>query len=570
MATATTTAELVREYEDDVLSGRVPAGTLVRRAVERQRLDMRLGSRRGLVFDEDAAADACAFYPLLCHTTGEYSGQPFELRRFQSWIVWVLFGWHREDGRRRFRHAFLSLGRGNGKSPFAAATMLQLVFADLPTEDRAEGYCFATKRDQAKIVFEEAKRMVENCPALRSAVTIHRLNMYSRDGSTLQPMGSDSKNTDGLVPHACVLDELHEWRDEYRPLYDKIETAMGKRRQPMMLAITTAGDDRSHLWLEMRERSDYVLSQVVSPPERWVGDDLFAYVAEVDQADDVFDEGVWAKANPMLAEPDSPVKIDHLRSMASKAKGNPLAESRFRRYHCNQLVRSVEKPIPPELFAKGRDEPPPLATGEPVYVGLDLARSRDMAAVAIVQPYMDDGVKRYGCRVHAWTCEQPGEDLQQSEAFARVRLADNVEVHPGNQIDYGSIRSFLLNLAETSWIKSIAFDDNWARETGQWMVNEAGLPALACPQTSRAYNEPVTRFLEELAAGRISHGNDPVLAWFANNLVVRTDARGLKMPDKLESKQKIDGMVALLMAFREALMAPEESNYYDDNDLEVI
>jgi len=225
-------------YAADVLGGRVVACRWVRLACERYVADRETGAARGLQFDEQAARMAIAFFGVLHHWKGEWAGQPIKLEPWQQFIIWNVFGWRRADGLRRFRTVYLEVARKNGKTTLAGGIGLYLAFVD--NEPGAEVYSVATKRDQARISHQDATQMVRRSPQLAREVTVFRDNLHSRtSASKFEPLGSDKNTLDGLNVHGVIADEVHAWPDG--GLWDVMETATGARRQPLMIAITTAG-----------------------------------------------------------------------------------------------------------------------------------------------------------------------------------------------------------------------------------------------------------------------------------------------------------------------------------------
>lgn len=562
----------VQRYIDGVLSGEIVAGKLVRAAIQRHVEDLETGPDRGLWFDEQAANDAIDFFPCIRHTTGEYAEEPFELRLFQMFIVWCLFGWKREDGFRRFRYAFISLARGNGKSPFAAALSLLLFAADTPIEPRAQVYSFATKEKQARIVWEEAYEQVGTSEGLKRLIVRLKNNMHiPSNGSKFEPAGSDSKKSDGWIIHGAVIDELHAWSEHHRGLHEKIETAMGKRRQPLCLTITTAGDDQSEIWHEQYEFN----VQVVTRDNGIESDQHFVYIAEVDRdqpceacggdgADqcetckgrgvvdvDIFDERNWAMANPMLLEPKSPVKISELRSFANKARILPSAANPFRRYHLNQLVASFYRLIPPELWASGNSRLSDLE-GRPCHGGFDWGWRNDLAGLALMFPFEEES--RYELKCWAWVPSESPHDLTR-EPWATWIDRGWLAVTDGNTTDVDAIYKTMGEIVRTYEVRSLAYDPNNAREFSTKCVNEWGIETYDFFQSCRRYNEPTRGFVDALRKGKLRHGGNPLLSWCAGNLTVREDSNEYIMPSKAKSSGKIDPIVAAIMAFSEAKFA---------------
>ena len=580
MIRATTNAEKVTDYVESVLTGRRAAGKLERYACQRYQADLVGLDDLGLRFDQSIAGMACDFFPLLLHSTGEYAGQAFDLAPFQRFIVWNLFGFRRKkDNLRRFRRAFVSMARGNGKSPFAAALLLMLFGFDYPHEPRAECYTVATKRDQARIVFDEIKRFVERQPDLKKLVKILRSNLtIPSTGSTLEPLGSDSKTKDGLIPHAIALDELHAWSHYHAELWEKLATALGKRRQPLLIAITTAGNEKSTVWREQYEAA----VDVVTPACPMRADDEFVYIAQIDEEDDPLDEATWPKANPLLES--GVVKLDYLRSAAAEAKNSAASLTSFTRYHCNRQVTSVDKLLPAELWARGSGELPDLA-GRECHAGFDWGWRDDLAAMALVFPLDKKTVevenpetdgdaqpaqeerRQYAAIVRAWCPTGAPRDMT-AEPWASWIKAGWLTVTPGDTTDTAAIYSQLKQDAATYGIKTIALDANNCREFGSQVKTLFGIEPFWFGQTAYKFNEPTHELVNSLKEGRFLHGDNGLLSWSASNLVVEADNRDYIRPAKKQARDKIDPMVALIMAISECQFAEKAppNPYANAND----
>lgn len=542
---------------------RIIAGRLVKLAVRRHVRDLKEAGRRGFWFSPAHAVEAIDFIESCCHHSKgqQFAGQPLRLCPDQKFIVWCLMGWRRaSDGLRRFQKAFLSMARKWGKSTFAAALMLLVLVFDNPLEPGAELYAVATKEAQAKIVHSEAKRMVKQSPALA-----RRLNVLSKSiecpalQSFFQVIGSDSDSTDGLNLHAAVLDELHAWRKHHRGLHEKLTTAIGSRLQPLVLTITTSGDDKSEIWQEEQLYAEKCVESVLTGTI--IDDTQFVFICCIDQGDDPFDERNWPKANPHIGVA---VTIDYCRNQANEARGKPTAVNKFLRYVCNVRTASSERAILPELWAAGNG-PPVETAGRRGFGAWDLGRSNDWAAVANVFPRSVtrdiDGQRKtvtaYDCRLHCWTCAESPLKLGQhpfSEFIARGFLT----VCDGDAVDFDAIESHILDLHQAHEIASWAYDRTFSEQLAQRLLNTHGLTVFPFSQSARFYNEPVRTMLKLLKAGLLLHGDDPCLGWQAGNLTIRRNARDEWMPEKLGSGHKIDAMVSLLMALSEALYHAEE------------
>lgn len=542
-----------------MLAGRRVAGKLERAAVERHLADLQNGKRRGIYFDEAEADRACRFFPLLKLTDGEWAGRPFDLQPFQRFIVWSIFGWRREsDKLRRFRRVWISVARGNGKNPFAAALVLLLLAFDNPVEPRAECYTAATTKKQARILFADVKAFVNAEGELRKLLDVRPDNLnVPATGAKLEILAGDGDVADGLRIHAVTVDEFHAWTSrKLRELWNKIVSALGKRRQPMLLVITTAGNEESELW---DEEHDWA-AKVVTQGNGIEADNLFVWIAAIDAGDDPFDERNWAKANPMLAP--GVVKIDHLRAEADKAKWNPAAKNIFLRYHCNTKVTSSTKLIPPELWALGAGPLPDLA-GQVCCGGFDWGWKDDLAALAFAFPIdvvQVGGVDlpRYALAVDAWIPERTSRNLAE-EPYATWIREGWLRVTPGDTTDVQAIHDRFSECQGLYEIRSVAMDPNNAREFGSRIVSVYGIEAYWFGQSHGKYNEPTRELLSALRQDRIRHGGNPLLAWAMDNVVASVDSRGYIKPDKALSKRKIDPACAVIMALSECLFGGDSA-----------
>jgi phage terminase large subunit-like protein len=565
MTSALPHAAKVQAFVDGVLSGEIVAGRLVVAAVRRHVEDLRTAKAHGLVFDAAAASRAIDFIQQLQHTTGEFDGMPFLLEPWELFIVWCLFGWKRaSDGLRRFREAFLSLGRGNGKTPFAAALLLFLMTCDQPIEPRAEVKIAATKRGQAEICFSECKRFIRKRPPLdRRCELLKHSIVYTPNGSSIQPLGKeDATSGDGFNLHAFVADEIHAWKEEHRDLWEKLETAMGKRRQPLAIVITTAGSDRSKLWLEQYGHSSKVVRGV------YADDAHFSFIAQIDEADgdlpadDPFDPNVWVKANPNLG---ISVKRDYLERLATKAKANPIERNKFLRYHMNVRVRARSKIIDLKQWLACRGEFT-LTPRSRAFLGLDLGWRDDLASLYGVYLLADGRLAVKGTN---WICEEASRDLD-GEPFASWIRAGRVRVTPGDTTDPDAIYAEVRRLKKAHQVESVAGDPNNARAPLIVLQNEIKVPTYEFFQSAKKYNEPLRVLLDLVKERRLVHDGDPVLTWAMDNLVVRQDSAGLMMPDKANSDEKIDPAVATLMALSESLYAERKPAGYESRGLRKL
>jgi phage terminase large subunit-like protein len=568
----TTTKRQVQDYIDGIRSGKIVAGRWLKAAIERHLWDLKHAEQRGYYFDEKLADLACYFFPTcLRFTKGEWAGRRFDLSESQLFIVWNLFGWRRKDGTRRFRYAYLTAGRKWGKSEFAAGLALLLTILDYPCEPAAEVYCAATKEEQARIVFNVAKEMARTSEILSSQCSnLAKAILVNADGyqanSFLKPIGSDSKTSDGLNIHGAVLDEIHEWRDRHLGLYDKLTTASGARRQPLIVMITTAGDDRSTVWNNIDSICTQALQDYRSDDP--IGDTYFAFIARIDDAwidangiehpaDDPFDSACWKKANPNY--PITP-KHDYLQEQANAARSGPIELNKFKRYCLNVKVTSNEKAIDDTLWSLAAGELSDWNKAEVVCGAWDLGGRDDLAAVSLVARF-HDGTDQAGENRYRYEIQSRSFINSENERdIAKEPWADYVRrglliVSPSELNDLkATCKQWWREYKTKDW----AYDPHTSRDVAQDLTSD-GLKCVEFYQNCSMYNEPLRTFLKALKAGAIRHDGNPLLAWCASNLVTTQNAKGEVMPDKRGSKEKIDPMVATIMAFRLASLAPQRA-----------
>ena len=314
-------------YMAGVLDGSVPACKAIRQAVERHQRDLVEGPKRGLHFDRAAADFVIKFFSFLQHSKGEWAGQPFKLEPWQMFLVWVLFGWKRADGLRRFRTAYIEVPRKNGKTTLMAGLGLFLLTAD--GEPGSEVYSAATKRDQAKLLWSEAVRMVRASPALSNMVQHWKSSdnlSVEATASRFMPLGADADTMDGLNIHAGLIDELHAHRT--RAVVDVLHTATGAR-QPLIVEITTAGFDQESIC--------YGTTTTRSRCWRNDQDDTwFAFIAGRTRRR-LDGSATWAKANPNLGVS---VKLNDLAQVRAGAR---CRHSRTLRVHLDQWTQQSDR-----------------------------------------------------------------------------------------------------------------------------------------------------------------------------------------------------------------------------------
>jgi len=535
-------------------------GRLVQLSRERNKRDLKEGGKRGIYFDEKAANRAVNFFQFLRHSKGEWAGQPFRLAPWQEdEIIRPLFGWRRRDGTRRFRTAYISVARKNGKSTLAAGIGLYLLTTD--REPGAEVYSAATKRDQARIVHGEAVRMVKASPPLKKYIQLYRDNIFMPGtGSKYEPLGADADTCDGLNIHGAIVDEIHAHKT--RAMWDILETGTGARRQPLQIAITTAGSNRNTICWELYDQAVKMLEAGRE------NDSLFAYIAEIEKDDDWKDPVCWVKANPNLGVC---VKLDGLLEQAEKAKDSPAFQNTFRRLRLNQWTEQSERYIDMGawLACAGHVDPEELR-GARCYGGLDLGSTRDLTALVLDFPVGDDGRKH---KILAWFW-LPKEGMAKRVKRDRVPYDVWVErglikLTEGNVTDYNVVRADIKAIRDRYRILELAYDPWHAREVATDLQDD-GLVMVEFRQGFKSMNEPTVAVLGLIVDHRIEHGSNPVLNWMAGNVAVKQDPTGSVKPDKSKSIERIDGIVALIMAHGRAALHKGAQSAYEAHGIRVF
>lgn len=530
----------VLAYAQGVLSGQVPACKWVRLACQRHIDDLATGHERGLWWDQHAADHAIEFFLFLRHSKSKWNDQPFELSPWQAFIVGNIIGWKRWDGLRRFRIAFVEVPRKNGKTTLAAGIGLYLFVCD--GEAGAEIFSAATKKDQARLVFDDAKAFVAKSPHLAAIITRWKAGLEIPEcRSKFEPLGADADSLDGLNPFVAICDEIHAWKS--RDLWDVLLTGMGARDQPLALPITTAGDFSESIYNELHTDVEQILEGVVAD------DQVFGYIATVDPEDDWRDPKAWAKANPNL---HVSLKEEDLATVIKRAERQPSSQNKIKRNRLGIRTAALDAWLRLDLWDKcSRPFDEAELLGRECYGGLDIANMSDLAAYVLAFPWgMDKGEPIYRLKCWFWcpndTDEPVGEKLRR-KLFPWVQ-SGHVELTEVIGIDQGRIGDVVLESATKYQVKDVCYDP-WNADAIAQRLLKSGLNAEKFHQSPKDFNEPCRAFERAIAQGRLFHNGNPVLRWMASNCLARTNGAGYIMPDRKRSRDKIDGIPAAIMAF---------------------
>jgi phage terminase large subunit-like protein len=541
--------DVFEQYLSDVVEGNVIAGKHVIAACQRHLDDIERSKRGELpyIFDKDRASKWIAAFPALFrHTIGDYAGSPFVLSPWQAFIIGSIGGWKDDTGKRRFRRAYTSIGRKNGKSTLAAG--LAILLADFDGEAQSQVYIGATKADQAKIIFHEAGRMIRKSPVLGkiSDIRVSQIN-FPRSDSFIRPLGSD-RAFDGLNPHGMIFDELHAWKELHRPFYDTLTTGSAARSQPVRFTITTAGDNKSLIW---KEENDYAINVANGTIKE---ETYFVYIACLDSEEELFDESAWVKSMPNIGVS---VSVDYVREQAREASVSPIAKNRFARYFGNIEVSSLERAIDPALWDACVKPLSDWRHADAVAVGLDAGGHNDLGSWCAIARFVD-GVRdngesdyRYELKSFCYMDEDTSRDLNEQPWYSWV-YTDKIKVTGGL---FAAMRDEIMQFMHQHNAKEIVFDPWNMRQMGEEFISN-GFDAMAMNQNRFNMHEPLNLLLDLIRRKRITHdGSQPIYRWALSNLIINTDASGKWMPDRKQSSEKIDPVVASIMALRRASLA---------------
>jgi phage terminase large subunit-like protein len=553
------------QYISDVIKEKIVTCKWVKLAVRRHIKDLKRANKDDsfpYYFDEEAAQKVIRFKQNLKHTKGEWADPArkdrnfFKLEPWQQFIDYVIFGWRKKDsGYRRFTRAYISVARKNGKTTNAAATGNYCAWADYPKEIGAECYCVATKRDQAKISWNDACRQVSANSVLAGKIRIHTNSMFiPGTASKFMPLGRDSKTEDGLNPHFALIDEYHaHLTDE---LLEIIATGMGARRQPLIYIITTAGFDINSPCRLEEEKAQKVLEGSI------VDESYFAIIYTLDEGDDWIDRNVWIKSNPNLGVS---VYENYLEDAIKKALDMPSKMNQVKTKNLNIWTQARTQWIVNEKWLRccGTFDIDNLV-GRACYSGLDLSSSLALTAlVHCFPPQMSGEPYKLICRFFL-----PENDIIERSQKDRIdykKWADNglLILTPGDVIDYDIIEQVIQEDHELYSIKEIAYDP-WKAQEIINHVSEFGIEMVPIFQRYSGMAVPTHEFEKAVMSATLATNNNPILTWMMACTEVKSDRQGNIMPMKPERDSTgkwIDGIVASIMAYYRASIA--EASVYE-------
>lgn len=530
------------------------------------------------MYDIKKAERAVKFISLLKATKGKMANKPLVLAPFQKKIIRDIYGTVRENGERQYEEAFILIPRKNGKSELIAGFLLYQLFMN--NEFGQEIYSCANSKDQAEIIFRICSQMIRSNKALsKRCKIIDSLQRIVRadTNSFYEAISSDAPTKHGLNATFVVYDEIHE--SKKRDLYDVMHTSTGARTEPLFITITTAGESEEGIWFELYTHAKNVLNGTIE-------DDTFYPVIfelendcdwkEIGEPAEYNDDGEeisaptgWYRANPALGH------FKYLERMLAdfkKAISMPAFEANFRRLHLNQIISSSQAWINKELWlaCNGEIDTKSLVKKE-CFGAFDLSSTGDLTSFVLVFPVEIKNVTYYVVMPFFFI---PKANIKQRVEKDRVpydvwERQGLIKTTPGNWVDYQYIYEKVISLSKVYKIKEIAYDPWHASEISQKLEAE-GFTMVEFRQGYRSMTPACQDLLNTTMSNRIIHGNHPVLNWNSSNMIFEMDAAGNIKPSKKESREKIDGMVALIMALDRAIKGHKKKSVYESRGLRTV
>ena len=436
----------IEEYYAAIVSGDVVVSDKVRRTFRHLVTKLNAPDLKYEFREKDALFVIDFIEKFCCHSKGKWAGQPVRLELWQKALISALFGFKdKETGLRQYRELILMIGRKNGKSLLASALGVYLLVAD--GEGGPEIYSVATKKDQAKIIWSEAVRMIEHSPDLRqhAKCLVSKIRTKFNNG-TFEPLGSDSTKLDGLNPHGAIFDEIHEYRDF--KLLNIFKRKTVKRKQPLVIYITTMGnviDGPLAYYYDLF--ADAMAGKLM--PE--VGDRMFAYMAELDSGDDVDDVRTWIKANPGLGRT---LHLEELEKQWARCKQIPSERADFICKQLNIMVNADDMAfVQPEVIKRNTGEiDPESLLGRRCYGGFDLSNREDFTAAALEFP-LDDG--RVFVLLHSWVPQRKVNQDAEKIDYYGLQMRGYLTIVPGEYIQQEDVYNWFAEQAKKYEIVTI-------------------------------------------------------------------------------------------------------------------
>lgn len=536
-----------------IRDGDIPSCEPVKQAVSRYFDDLNNPVYR---FNRDRVVKLVKFSRLCCHVKGPLRGQPIILEPWQLFILANLFGFERViDGRRKYRKAYVEVPRKNAKSTLAS--IIGLIFL-LLEPGQNDIYTAAVSRDQARIVFDSSRQMVNMSKSLKKHVKVfqHHLQTPGND-STMKPLASKANTIEGTNPSLSIIDEYHLHPDN--SVYSALDLGMGARPNGLLVAITTAGTNFISACKEEHNYVRQVLGGVIEDVA------YFGIIYTLDSEEEYRDSESWIKANPCLGVSVDPEELSGQVSRAEQS-GHLMTELLTKRFNiwCNGETTWIK---PAEFQKLATEVDKSELVDRDCFIGLDLSSTSDLTAIGTLYPRTDGGVF-LSCRCYVPEAVLSDPMNKNSAIYRGWVRAGWLHTTPGDLVDYEFIERDIYDLADRCRVHSITYD-RWNATRTTTNLSKQGLEIEPCGQGFQSMSPPAKEFERWVKLGRVSFDGNPVITWAISNITLEMDAAGNIKPNKAKSANKIDPVVALLMAFRTYMMDYEEGGEISDEVLEI-
>lgn len=530
----------IQEYWKSIQDGRCTVSVRVKKQYEKLVFNINNPSG-GYIFDEKRANKPIDFIEKFCkHSKGEWAGKPVTLELFQKAYISALFGFiHKDTGLRKYKETMFMVARKNGKSTMLAGIALYMLVAD--NEAGADIFATATKKDQAKIIFDETHNMVKQSPDLNKYIKKRKTDLYfPLSMGKFQPLGKNSDTLDGLNAHCVIMDELHSVKD--RNLYEVMKQSQSTRRQPLLVMITTAGTVRECIF-------DDIYFYACSIVDGTFKDDTFLpIIYELDKREEWTEPKAWEKANPGLG---SIKKVSDLMEKVERAKNSPkdlsgilVKDFNIRDTNCSAWLTfddiNNESTFDISRFKNC------YAIG-----GADLSITTDLTCATLLM--MDKTTQERFVTQMYWLPRDSFENRVQQDKIPYDKWLDRglLRLCNGNSINYGDVTAWFMEMVQVCGITPawIYYDSYSAKYWVEEMENN-GFIMVRCIQGAKTLSLPMQQMGADLQAKKINYNNSPILKWCLTNTGIQTDRNGNIVPIKNQSaKQRIDGTASLLDAY---------------------
>jgi phage terminase large subunit-like protein len=536
------------EYHNKIQSGEEVVSKKIERVYRHIVNDIILNEESEYEYDSTEANIAMEFIQKHCkHSKGKLAGKPFILELWQKAAVSATFGIvHKLDGTRKYQEVFFVVARKNGKSTLAAAIGLYLLVAD--GELGPEVYAVATKKDQAKIIWLEAKRMVQKSKTLFKRVkTLVNEMLSSFNDGTFKPLGKDSDTLDGLNVHGATFDEVHAWKD--MNLYDVVVDGTSSRENPLIFIITTAGTVRESVYDRLYDEAEMVINGY-DDPNGYKNERMLPIIYELDKRSEWVDPKAWKKANPGLG---TIKKVDSLEQKVNKAKANPRLVKNLVCKDFNIRETTGESWLTFEQLDNQTkfnitELKPRYGIG-----GVDLSSTTDLTCATVIFMLPDDE-KIYVEQMY-WLPEDLLEQRTHEDNIPYTLWKEQgyLRTSQGNKVHYRDVTEWFLEMQQEKdiYIPWIGYDSWSATYFVEEMKNHFGMESMeAVIQGKKTLSSPMKSLGADLGNKKIIYNNNPILKWNLSNVSYDEDKNGNIQPIKgTNQKKRIDGFASLLDAY---------------------